>query len=75
MSQNKSIVAQNQNYIPSSKGNNPGDNGNVNNGIATKNQSFAAKSEDSRTAENGFMSNANGNASKNAAEHGTRNKN
>jgi len=73
MSQNKNIVAENQNFIPGSKRNNAGENGNMQNGITSKNQNFAAKSEQSRTAENGFMNN--GNASKNAAEQGTRNKN
>lgn len=72
MSQNKNIVAENQNFIPGSKGNNAGENGNMSNGITSKNQNFAAKSEQSRTAENGFMNN--GNASKNAAEQSTRNK-
>jgi len=73
MSQNKNIVANNQNFIPSSEGSNSAENENIGNGTKAKNQSFIAKSENSRTAGNGFMNN--GNASITAAEQGTRNKN
>ena len=41
--------------------------------IKEKNQSFIANSQDSKNAKNGYMTN--GNASKIAAEQGTRNKN
>ena len=41
--------------------------------IKEKNQNFIANSEDSKNAKNGYMNN--GNASKTAAEQGTRNKN
>ena len=73
MSQNKSIVAQNQNFIPSSEGVGPDEMGNMSNGIKTKNQSMASKSENSRTSETGFMDQ--GNAGMKAAQQGTRNKN
>ncbi|MCB2291835.1 hypothetical protein LGK97_19205 [Clostridium sp. CS001] len=73
MSQNKSIVAKNQNFIPNSQGVGPNEGGNVNVGIAEKNQTMAATSQDSRNAENGYKNNSN--ASVQAANHGTRNKN
>lgn len=68
MSQNKTIVENNQNIIPNSK-----NSLTQNMTIKEKDQSLAAKSEDSKNATNGYMNN--GNASKVAAEQGTRNKN
>jgi hypothetical protein len=73
MSQNKNIVAKNQNFIPNSEGIGPAENGNMPNGLSAKNQSMAATSQDSRNAENGYKNN--GNASVQAATQGTRNKN
>lgn len=68
MSQNKTIAENNQNIIPNSE-----DNLTQNMNIKEKDQSLAAKSEDSKNAKNGYMNN--GNASKAAAQQGTRNKN
>jgi hypothetical protein len=73
MSQNKSIVAKNQNFIPNSEGIDPDETGKMANGLSAKNQSMAATSQDSRNAENGYKNN--GNASVQAATQGTRNKN
>lgn len=73
MSQNKSIVAQNQNFIPSSEGIGPDEVGNMASRIKTKNQNMVAKSEQSRTSETGFKDQ--GNAGMDAAEQGIRNKN
>lgn len=74
MSQNKSVVAKNQNFIPNSQGVGPDEGGNMANGIGAKSQSMAATSQDSRNAENGYKNN--GNASVQAAkQQGTRNKN
>ena len=72
MSQNKSIVAQNQNFIPNSEGIGPDEMGNMSNKIKTKNQNMAAKSQESRTSETGFKDQ--GNAGIDAAEQGIRNK-
>jgi hypothetical protein len=73
MSQNKSIVAKNQNFIPNSQGIGPDEGGNMNGVIAGKNQNMTATSQDSNNAENGYKTN--GNASVQAANQGTRNKN
>ncbi|MGH4121108.1 hypothetical protein [Clostridium sp.] len=67
MSQNKSIVAENQNFIPGSKGIAPDE-------VATKKQSMVSSTQDSRNAENGYKNN--GNAGIQAAnQQATRNKN
>lgn len=74
MSQNKSIVAKNQNFIPNSEGIGPDENGNMASGIAAKKESMLSTSQDSRNAENGYKNN--GNASVQAAnQQATRNKN
>jgi len=73
MSQNKNIVAKNQNFIPNSEGIGPDETGKMPNGFSAKNQSMAATSQDSINAENGYKNN--GNASVQAATQGTRNKN
>lgn len=59
MSQNKSVVAKNQNFIPNSQGIGPDEGGNMNSGIAGKNQNMAATSQDSKNAENGYKNNSN----------------
>jgi len=68
MSQNKSTKEQNQNVIPNSE-NNMSQNMTING----KDQNLIANSLDSKNAKNGYMNN--GNASKTAAQQGTRNKN
>jgi hypothetical protein len=73
MSQNKNIVAKNQNFIPNSEGIDPDETGKMTNRLSAKNQSMVATSQDSRNAENGYKNN--GNASVQAATQGTRNKN
>ncbi|MBU3154913.1 hypothetical protein LL037_08865 [Clostridium estertheticum] len=68
MSQNKSIAESNQNIIPNS------DNSlSKNMSIKQKDQSLVANSLDSKNANNGYK--VNGNASVQAANEGTRNKN
>ena len=59
MSQNKSIVAKNQNFIPNSEGIGPDESGKMPNGIAAKNQSMVATSQNSRNDENGYKNNSN----------------
>ncbi len=59
MSQNKSIVAKNQNFIPNSQGIGPDESINMASGIAAKNKSKIATSQDSRNADNGFKNNGN----------------
>ncbi|MCJ7690429.1 MAG: hypothetical protein MUO60_14070 [Clostridiaceae bacterium] len=74
MSQNKNIVAKNQNFIPGSKGIAPDESGNMNNGIGAKKQSMVSSTQDSRNADNGYKNN--GNAGVQAAnQQATRNKN
>ncbi|MBU3101163.1 MULTISPECIES: hypothetical protein [Clostridium] len=68
MSQNKTIAENNQNIIPNS------DNSlSKNMSIKQKDQSLVANSLDSKNANNGYK--VNGNASVQAANEGTRNKN
>ncbi|MBU3176556.1 hypothetical protein [Clostridium estertheticum] len=68
MSQNKTIAESNQNIIPNS------DNSlSKNMSIKQKDQSLVANSLDSKNANNGYK--VNGNASVQAANEGTRNKN
>ncbi|MGV8982603.1 hypothetical protein [Clostridium sp.] len=68
MSQNKTIAENNQNIIPN------GENSlSENMTIKQKDQSLIANSLDSKNAKNGFK--VNGNASIQAANQGTRNKN
>jgi hypothetical protein len=74
LSQNKSIAAKNQNFIPGSEGIAPDKSGNMNNAIAAKKESMHSTSQDSRNAENGYKNN--GNAGVQAAnQQATRNKN
>lgn len=68
MSQNKTIAENNQNIIPNS-----GNGLTQNTTIKQKDQSLIANSLDSKNAKNGFK--VNGNASIQAANQGTRNKN
>lgn len=59
MSQNKSIVAKNQNFIPNSQGIGPEEGGNMASGIKAKNQNMVSTSQDSRNADNGYKNNGN----------------
>ncbi|MBW9146420.1 hypothetical protein KTC92_05555 [Clostridium sp. CM027] len=68
MSQNKTIAENNQNIIPNSE-NSLSQNMNM----KQKDQSLMANSLDSENAKNGYK--VNGNASVQAANQGTRNKN
>lgn len=74
MSQNKNVVAKNQNFIPGSKGIGPNGGNSMANGIAAKKESTISTSQDSLNAENGYKNN--GNAGVQAAnQQATRNKN
>lgn len=74
MSQNKNIVAKNQNFIPGSEGIGPDTGNSMASGIAAKKESTIATIQDSRNAENGYKNN--GNAGVQAAnQQATRNKN
>ena len=68
MSQNKTIAENNQNIIPNSE-----NSLSQNMAMKEKEQSFVANSLDSKNAKNGYK--VNGNASVQAANQGTRNKN
>jgi len=68
MSQNKTIAENNQNIIPNS-----GNSLIQNTTIKQKDQSLIANSLDSKNSKNGYK--VNGNASVQAANEGTRNKN
>jgi hypothetical protein len=74
MSQNKSIVAKNQNFIPNRQGISPEEGGNMTNKVKAKNQNMISTSQDSRNADNGYKNN--GNAGVQAAnQQATKNKN
>ncbi|MGK0467340.1 hypothetical protein [Clostridium sp.] len=74
MSQNKSIVAKNQNFIPGSKGIGPDEGSSMASGIAAKKESTISAIQDSRNSENGYKNN--GNAGVQAAnQQATKNKN
>ncbi|MBU3092996.1 hypothetical protein KPL35_13035 [Clostridium sp. CF011] len=68
MSQNKTIAENNQNIIPNSE-----NSLSQNMTMKQKDQSLMANSLDSKNAKNGYK--VNGNASVQAANQGTRNKN
>ena len=74
MSQNKSIVAKNQNFIPNSEGIGPDGGNSMASGIAAKKESTISTSQDSRNAENGYKNNGNAGV-QSANQQATRNKN
>ncbi len=59
MSQNKSIVAENQNFIPNSQGIDPGERTSMASKIAGKHNSMVSTSHDSRNTDNGYKNNGN----------------
>ncbi|WP_291634365.1 hypothetical protein [Clostridium sp.] len=74
MSQNKNIVAKNQNFIPNSEGIGPDAGSSMASGIAAKKESTISTMKDSRNSDNGYKNN--GNAGVQAAnQQATRNKN
>jgi hypothetical protein len=74
MSQNKNIVAKNQNFIPGSEDITPDGGSSMASGIAAKKESAISTMKESKNAENGYKNNGNSGVQA-ANQQATRNKN